>query len=401
MDKKVGLLIGSGVSCAVEYPGMSEITNSIRGFSGTPKSLKKYNDFVPGDDIDWDSKSGVLLIQDFLNHICCLTQDFYYYQSRTINYEDLYYILRQIEDSDSDEFENPVTEPFCNILLEYVERRRNDLKKYKTRNIISRQDDKEFTTIVKKSLEYIKNTCISALSKGCDGFDKLSLLNHLFEDNDVKTINVFTTNHDTLLEQLLQNLLLDYTDGFGKGVNNARWYDPILLDNASAGIILVKLHGSVNWQYFPDVKRIGIVNNPDNRVKDDNGKIIDPGPGSPLFLIGTFNKMLGYSNGIYADMFTHFNKEMRYANRLIISGYGFGDKGINTVLVNWFWQNEKNRAVVIHPKEDRLITNARAAISNNWQEWKERGQIVTVEKGIENGSWEEVKSKLFDNGVEV
>ena len=49
----------------------------------------------------------------------------------------------------------------------------------------------------------------------------------------------------------------------------------------------------------------------------------------PEMLIGTFDKMLEYTMGIYADLFAGFRAGLRRLDILVISGYSFSDKGVN------------------------------------------------------------------------
>ena len=57
------------------------------------------------------------------------------------------------------------------------------------------------------------------------------------------------------------------------------------------------------------------------------------------------------------------------ADQLAICGYSFGDKGINTVILEWFYAKpDRRRLLLIHPAHKELIKNARGAIRNRWKE---------------------------------
>jgi hypothetical protein len=43
-------------------------------------------------------------------------------------------------------------------------------------------------------------------------------------------------------------------------------------------------------------------------------------------LLRSFNKMLDYSGGIFADLFYAFRESLRASNHLLVSAYGFRDK---------------------------------------------------------------------------
>ena len=81
---------------------------------------------------------------------------------------------------------------------------------------------------------------------------------------------------------------------------------------------------------------------------------------------------------------------------LICCGYGFGDKGINTKLVEWINADRSNRLIIVHPDPCALMGCSRGAIANHWREWQQGGKIRTVEKRIEETDWNEVKTILVD-----
>ncbi|CAO1662118.1 SIR2 family protein [Salinicola sp. NYA28a] len=63
-----------------------------------------------------------------------------------------------------------------------------------------------------------------------------------------KTINIFTTNYDTLLEDALALNKIPYWDGFAGGAvayRTQRYGDPAPLNGQRAN--LIKMHGSIDW----------------------------------------------------------------------------------------------------------------------------------------------------------
>ena len=70
--------------------------------------------------------------------------------------------------------------------------------------------------------------------------------------------------------------------------------------------------------------------------------------------------------------------------------YGFGDKGINTRIIEWAYSTKQNVLVVIHAKPESLKKKARGAISKNWDEWLQNSKLVLIQKWIENTSWKEI-----------
>ena len=67
------------------------------------------------------------------------------------------------------------------------------------------------------------------------------------------------------------------------------------------------------------------------------------GESMPLLLIGTFNKVAEYSRGIFLDLHHRFRSTLREADRLVVCGYSFGDKGINTAVIEWYYAKRGRR----------------------------------------------------------
>jgi len=77
-----------------------------------------------------------------------------------------------------------------------------------------------------------------------------------------------------------------------------------------------------------------------------------------------------------------------------VSGYSFGDKGINEQIVEWADCSDHNEIVVIHPEPDSLKRRARPAISKNWDRWLQSKRLVLVPKWIQETSWKDIKDAI-------
>ena len=53
-------------------------------------------------------------------------------------------------------------------------------------------------------------------------------------------------------------------------------------------------------------------------------------PARLLLLMGTFNKMLLYTASLWGELHCHFHHSLSRDSALVVCGYGFRDKGINT-----------------------------------------------------------------------
>lgn len=65
-------------------------------------------------------------------------------------------------------------------------------------------------------------------------------------------------------------------------------------------------------------------------TKTSDGDWQDAIDGRPILLIGTFNKISEYTRGMFRDLHRRFRSMLRELDQLVVCGYGFGDKGINS-----------------------------------------------------------------------
>jgi len=114
----------------------------------------------------------------------------------------------------------------------------------------------------------------------------------------------------------------------------------------------------------------------------------------PEILIGTYNKMLEYTSSIYADLYCTFRRSLRRTQRLIVCGYGFGDKGINRQLREWTDSSDQNLMCVIHNDPEGLVKRVGTDIDHGWDRWLYRKQLKFVQKWIQDTSWKEVRDAI-------
>jgi hypothetical protein len=140
-----------------------------------------------------------------------------------------------------------------------------------------------------------------------------------------------------LIEQCLIENNIGFSDGFVLKDNIARVWNP---NSFNEKINLLKLHGSINWVNFdtddPYEKKVCIYLQPQHEFFH------------PAIILGSFNKLSEYSRGINFDLQCLFAKHLNMCNRLIISGYSFGDKGINSRIINWLYGNHQRKIIIIH-----------------------------------------------------
>ena len=322
----------------------------------------------------------------FLGVVQDLVNEYFEEQGRSANYEDLYYACKQLSGHKSGNFENPLILPFIQHIRPLF-------------------PETDVYDLAEEAAKHIAIVVVKQLSKPPRALDHLSFIYDACVASQYDGCNVFTLNHDRLLETYLQSRLVEFVDGFGQSINGSvRCWHPEVFQDKTARSRLFKLHGSLDWYRMrPDgagweEEVVGISSERylgDSRAADGRRMInMDDGP---LILIGTFNKMLEYNSGIFLDLLCQFHFRLRVSRRLIVCGYGFGDKGINTQIVEWLYRDRTNRLFVIHPDPDGLAFVARGAIANKWHDLLKTTKLVVIPKRVEDLTFDELQEVLIRN----
>jgi hypothetical protein len=394
--KKIVYLLGSGVSIRAGMLSTENITDKVMSEEDMFRSTDFYYHFGKKPTIielqDLPDEY-VRRIRTFLKRLKVEIELYYQYRlPRPTNYEDLFYVVNQIHDSESGDHDNPVIGAFIDKIFP-------DIKEL----FITRENEhnewnlKSLTTETKNYIRYI---AWSVLSKSPSCLDYFGFIKHACFDEYLSNRDIFTLNHDTNIEQYLLKNHIQFVDGFGEPEYEVRYWNPDLFESESNMVRLFKLHGSIDWFEFSKAngdRRIGIpLNNDIEHTKDSEGNFHHlVNQGYPLILLGTFNKMMEYISGIYSTLHYQFIKSLNNSQRLFISGYGFRDKGINIRIIEWIISSKNNKILIVHPKPESLKNESRGAIANKWDDWKEQGKLIIVPKRIEDVTKEDV-SRIYD-----
>jgi hypothetical protein len=294
----------------------------------------------------------------------------------------------------------------------------------------------ELARLAETSVTYIRRTIVARLREVSyqEKTDYLQFFVEACRDEDVTEIDLFTLNHDTLIEDFLRKELIHdpitITDGLRdiESDKSRRW-DYRVYDEPHHNSKLVKvfkLHGTFKcavWDVTFGPGNCAIV--PD--CTDRYGRFIghyttEPPRNGPvsgsLFLAGTFNKILKYNSSMFLELHHRFYRALddQDCRDLVVCGYGFGDKGINTRIVEWRRRSVERRLLIIDPAESTAIHwKARGSIQNeieailNPQETSCLGPVKHLKKGIgpapgdtnmEIATWEEVRRRLNGDNIE-
>jgi hypothetical protein len=215
----------------------------------------------------------------------------------------------------------------------------------------------------------------------------------------VKRVDVFTLNHDCLIEEAFRNTGQRLYDGTKPSGDGRHVLTLSTLSARDARCTLLKLHGSLKWFRWRRSTRNDSWEEWLGRLSEDAGvrarewDVVDE---RPLLLIGRFNKEERYTGPIFGPLFCEFRRRLQDHESLVVSGYSFGDKAINSILIDWIYGADKGerKIVVAHENESELRSSARGAVSNAWDSWKNSGNLVVLSSFLCKLSWDDIRSHL-------
>ena len=167
---------------------------------------------------------------------------------------------------------------------------------------------------------------------------------------------------------------------------------------------LYKLHGSIDWWRFSQafgrptargqrtIIRYGIpLKMPPWMCRNSRGDWLREDP-RPVFLCGSYNKLLDYRDGIFAELHFRFFRLLREHDIIAMSGYGWNDRGINGWLSKWLSSARKNRIVLFHKNSEEIRDHSKSFMWHRYAELKRQRRLVTVQKWLSEISGEELLS---------
>lgn len=378
--KNIAFLFGSGISLPAGLPSTRQITEQI--LSGRGIAHHTDNSYFFGEPIY------IPRIPDFIN----IMANAYFTTEKGINfnYEDIYYVLWQI-------YQNETGASVSEEIAEFIQRLKSqdELQNFLRQNQGEIHDGWTLLELSDEAIKYIQCSVWRMIQKPTPGdLSYLSLVKDAWRDECSTILNIFTLNHDTLMEQFLRTNYIEFSDGFDTPTNGARYWNNTGFNKKHAKIRFLKLHGSIDWFEFlsSGKTKTGIPESWDYwHTKDSNGDYQVPANPHPFFLTGTKNKPFVYKEGIYKDIFAEFDKALKRTSFLIVSGYGFGDEGINDRIAGWVDSAEGNRLLIIHHDPDKIKNYVRNSIASKMTNWEMKNKLSFINKTIENTSWQEIK----------
>lgn len=388
------LFFGSGISIPSGLPNVSEITNSVlydEWFDGSDLNFHKGRHPSPY----YHNQNLVPKLQEFLKFLKGNADVYLKERGRNEStYEDLFFLCKQIYENELCETDNPAIQPYVELI-----------KTIKSELIIpipTRPELKiDFQLLAERSCDFIHSVVWDSLFYPNQPVG-LDLLLDIIKADRFKSVNIATLNHDLLIETILEENQIKYIDGFGPPRKDIRYFDTSEFQKKSK-IKLLKLHGSINWFRFREQKdgktldRYGLALRKDFwHLKGEEGNFAFPLDGSPLFLTGTENKLLSYNFGIFRKIQSFFDLLLEPNNVILMSGYGWNDRGINGRLFEWLDSSLEKKLILLHKYPKHIRDYSKSAMWHRYDSLVEQGKLVLVKKWFSELNIKELEA-ILDN----
>lgn len=346
MCSKLNIVLGAGFSYYADIPLVKDITKrfnrdnkeNILRHSSLEWQWKDYKDeaTINNGSLSFDRIGGGILLNHLVDEYIAEAESFE-------NYEMFFqFILDKINND-----ENWINQLF-NSALETMNSEYPEIQDH-YKNILRNPDNE----LIKGLINELISDMLTTRSE--IDIDKYSQFIKFIKT--YTTINIFSLNHDILLESLLNYFELPYTDGFSSNNSTIRYQNnsqKIFQNNYSEnGIRIYKLHGSKDVIDFKVMVKDGLIYNPtgeqihfkpesyhakhlSQRIDINSGETIQnfqPNT-SPFFVTGSDKMDKIENNEMLNTLFQHFTNELNDNSDLLIIGYSFSDEHINGVIRN-------------------------------------------------------------------
>jgi SIR2-like domain len=358
MKSQAAFFFGSGISFDSEMPSVQEITTS--SLSGD-WHLHTDGRFYPGPNPN-------LLIPDcitprvmsFLSKVTDCAADYRAELARPEagirpHYEDLFSLAEQAARAETDHVPNLAT-------VEFLRRLRRDTASLHCGYKGGPSGSDGFVGLAQDACEFLHWVVDAKLRAG--GIDRQGLKAISKTALAVDELDIFTLNHDTLVEQQLTvDGISEVETGFDDrshgqfSVYRSRWWKCTATPRKR--VRLLQLHGSLNWWLFEfpnwngGTRQYAIPDGAPDHGKDETGHLVRPVEWKAAFLSGTIVKELRYGLGFWGEQLEAFRESLAKHAHLICCGYGFGDTGINLRIDQWMHDRPGtgNQLVILTPDD--------------------------------------------------
>jgi hypothetical protein len=112
--------------------------------------------------------------------------------------------------------------------------------------------------------------------------------------------------------------------------------------------------------------------------------------------------MIDYTDRVFLEMHYRFIRVLDETERLIVCGYGFGDKGVNKRITEWMCSSLSRKMLIIDPKgPGQLNQSARPSVALKIKEWKRQRRWIHWSIGLNSAgiSWDRIAKEFLKSRV--
>lgn len=368
-NKTISLLLGSGFSKPAGLADASEINKLFQNLScynfisKIELGIVHFKEQQNNEEVDYSDNMGH-------KYLLCLLINKHLAQSGQFDYEEFYDFFNTYTGySNKEKAIELLKENYCLFKRYYGQ---------ETTNIYLSEDFENKYITYLKEIDKIFNLLLYDILKlnpdkvDVTKFNKYStFITTLKKLSKIHPVNIFSLNHDLLLENSFERKQVEFCDGFTK--------DKAFSGSFDKNLNLYKLHGSLSWFEYKNTSL------EDNRYKD--GDIIkstikeqfrntNNSNWVPKFLTG---KKKEENKGVFKILRDNFIENIGKSNEIIIIGYSYRDEYINMILQSEI-ENLKTvkRIININPNKE-FIYDFKNTVVFNYREydWLKKFQLIT------------------------
>jgi len=167
--------------------------------------------------------------------------------------------------------------------------------------------------------------------------------------NDDKKLDIFTTNYDSVIEEVSLRLRLRLVDGFSYDAKRkGRFWEPALFEQPTPFTLrLFKLHGSLNWRETHHGKI--------ESMRGENRYSGTRRYRKNILIYPTQKGLEGEEP--FATLFKYFRNSSELSDGFLIIGFSFRDPLINDIFLNNLRINVKHKLIVFSPTATENVIN--------------------------------------------
>jgi hypothetical protein len=331
----VVFLLGAGVSIPAGMPSTSDITQCVMSGERVVGTRREHAVRTGKDSYRFSASPTVYQSTDdhvpSIIRLLSILREFLQGTYGDLNYEEIFYALKLCIDGKEEIKRDPAPKHFW-------------------RRISARMEGKlviapeVLLDLLYEAEAYIYHVVWEMLETAQSTLDHLKCVIDGYRDQCTSNMTIATLNHDKIVEQALRSNGLGYVDGFGASDGAERHWCPRIFDEPGRDVVLLKLHGSLDWIEYRDhennVKKIIAadcgMSHPDSgnadRLTDTSPSYVASLRDDPRFLnvraypwvlVGTYNKQSSDTRPPFCHLHYRFTHALQHSSRLVIAGVAY------------------------------------------------------------------------------